>query len=143
VPRGGRFVEMGKTDVRDPEAVAAEHPGVEYRAFELGEAGPERLGEILAEVMALFEQGALTHPPIATWDLRKAPEAFRFVREGRHTGKVVLTVPAPLDTDGTVLVTGGTGGLGACIARHLAEAHGARHLLIASRRGPEAEGADE
>jgi acyl transferase domain-containing protein/acyl carrier protein len=50
---------------------------------------------------------------------------------------------APLDADGTVLVTGGTGGLGAVVARHLAEAHGARHLLLASRRGPDADGAAE
>ena len=36
LPRGGRFMEMGKTDVRDPEAVAERHPGVVYRAFDLG-----------------------------------------------------------------------------------------------------------
>ena len=39
-PGGGRFVDMGKTDVRDPETVAAEHAGVSYRAFDLIEAGP-------------------------------------------------------------------------------------------------------
>jgi NAD(P)-dependent dehydrogenase (short-subunit alcohol dehydrogenase family) len=42
-----------------------------------------------------------------------------------------------------VLVTGGTGGLGAVVARHLAEAHGARRLLLVSRRGAEADGAEE
>ena len=26
--RGGRFIEMGKTDLRDPQAIAAQHPGV-------------------------------------------------------------------------------------------------------------------
>jgi acyl transferase domain-containing protein len=52
--------------------------------------------------------------------------------------------PAPaFGPDGTVLVTGGTGGLGALVARHLAQEHGVRSLLIASRRGPEAEGAAE
>ncbi|GAA2807809.1 hypothetical protein GCM10010452_40590 [Crossiella cryophila] len=43
--------------------------------------------------------------------------------------------------DGTVLITGGTGVLGALVARHLVTAHGVRHLLLASRRGPAAEGA--
>ncbi|MFE5393169.1 type I polyketide synthase [Streptomyces sp. NPDC056568] len=43
---------------------------------------------------------------------------------------------------GTVLVTGGTGGIGAHVARWLA-ASGAEHLLLLSRRGPEAPGAAE
>ncbi|MFE0907095.1 type I polyketide synthase [Streptomyces rochei] len=51
--------------------------------------------------------------------------------------------PAPWDTDGTVLITGGTGGLGSLVARHLVGEHGVRHLLLVSRRGAEAEGAAE
>jgi acyl transferase domain-containing protein len=43
---------------------------------------------------------------------------------------------------GTVLVTGGTGGIGAHLARWLAE-HGAEHLVLTSRRGPDAPGATE
>ncbi|GGL53695.1 type I polyketide synthase [Planomonospora parontospora] len=54
----------------------------------------------------------------------------------------VSPADAPLwDADGTVLVTGGTGGLGALVARHLVAEHGVRHLLLASRRGPDAPGA--
>jgi rifamycin polyketide synthase modules 1, 2 and 3 len=49
----------------------------------------------------------------------------------------------PLDREGTVLITGGTGGLGALLARHLAVRHHVRHLLLASRRGATAEGASE
>ncbi|WP_460358187.1 type I polyketide synthase [Actinoallomurus acanthiterrae] len=45
-----------------------------------------------------------------------------------------------IDPDGTVLVTGGTGGLGAMLARHLVTEHGVRHLILASRRGDAAEG---
>ncbi|MBL1102707.1 type I polyketide synthase, partial [Streptomyces coffeae] len=44
---------------------------------------------------------------------------------------------------GTVLITGGTGGLGAVIARHLVSNHGVRNLLLLSRRGPNAPGAGE
>ncbi|MCT2585129.1 SDR family NAD(P)-dependent oxidoreductase [Actinophytocola sp. S1-96] len=51
--------------------------------------------------------------------------------------------PAPRWDTGTVLVTGGTGGLGALVARHLVTAHGARDLLLTSRRGPAAPGAAE
>ncbi|MFI6499680.1 type I polyketide synthase [Nonomuraea typhae] len=42
---------------------------------------------------------------------------------------------------GTVLVTGGTGGLGSLIARHVVDRHGVRDLVLVSRRGPEAPGA--
>ncbi|WP_276207599.1 SDR family NAD(P)-dependent oxidoreductase [Streptomyces humi] len=42
---------------------------------------------------------------------------------------------------GTVLVTGGTGTVGALVARHLVTEHGVRHLLLTSRRGQEAPGA--
>jgi acyl transferase domain-containing protein/NADP-dependent 3-hydroxy acid dehydrogenase YdfG/acyl carrier protein len=45
------------------------------------------------------------------------------------------------EADGTVLITGGTGGLGALLARHLVSACGVRSVLLASRRGLAAEGA--
>ncbi|HEY8810315.1 MAG TPA: type I polyketide synthase, partial [Solirubrobacterales bacterium] len=47
------------------------------------------------------------------------------------------------DPDKTILITGATGGLGALIARHLVEEHGARRLLLVSRSGPAAKGAGE
>ncbi|MET0234480.1 MAG: SDR family NAD(P)-dependent oxidoreductase [Kibdelosporangium sp.] len=135
LPRGGRFVEMGKTDVRDPAAVAASHPEVSYQAFELFDAGPDRIRQVLGELMKLFENGALHPLPIATWDVRRAPEAFRFVSQARHVGKVVLTVPSAMGSRGTVLVTGASGTLGGLVARHLVTEHGVRHLLLTSRRG--------
>lgn len=45
--------------------------------------------------------------------------------------------------DGTVLITGGTGLLGAVLARHLVAAKGVRHLVLTSRRGADAPGATE
>ncbi|HEY3470209.1 MAG TPA: beta-ketoacyl reductase, partial [Amycolatopsis sp.] len=50
--------------------------------------------------------------------------------------------PRTFDPDGTVLVTGGTGVLGSLVARHLV-ASGARHLLLTSRSGASAPGAEE
>ncbi|UED87991.1 SDR family NAD(P)-dependent oxidoreductase [Streptomyces profundus] len=43
------------------------------------------------------------------------------------------------DRDGTVLVTGGADGLAGLVVRHLAAEHGARRIVLASRRGPGAE----
>ncbi|MEU6981797.1 thioester reductase domain-containing protein [Streptomyces sp. NPDC046324] len=50
---------------------------------------------------------------------------------------------SPWSGSETVLITGGTGSLGALFARHLVTEHGVRHLLLTSRRGPEAPGAAE
>ncbi|MER6303028.1 SDR family NAD(P)-dependent oxidoreductase, partial [Kitasatospora sp. NPDC001539] len=147
---GGRFVEMGKTDIRDAAEVAAAHPGTSYLWFDLIEAGYDRIGRMMAELMPLFERGVLRPVPARTWDVRRALEAFRFMSQARHVGKVVLTMPAApgqggtvLDPDGTVLITGGTGVLGGLVARRLVTDHGVRHLLLLGRRGPEAPGAAE
>ncbi|NEW38026.1 SDR family NAD(P)-dependent oxidoreductase [Nocardia cyriacigeorgica] len=53
------------------------------------------------------------------------------------------TEPSAAFGSGTVLITGGTTGLGAVMARHLVAAHGVRHLLLVSRRGPATPGAAE
>ncbi|WP_386389604.1 SDR family NAD(P)-dependent oxidoreductase [Streptomyces palmae] len=216
-PGTGRFLEMGKTDIRDPEEVAAAHPGIDYQAYDLMDAGADRIQEMLAELHPLFEAGVLQPLPVTTWDIRNAVDAFRHLSQARHTGKIVLTLPpapgtgtlrgahipagagtlagvgTPLWTDiaagsetlaeigtpagtgslpeagtstgtgtpagtgplpeagpdagtrteGTVLITGGTGTLGGLLARHLVTRHGVRRLLLTSRRGPAADGAAE
>jgi acyl transferase domain-containing protein/NADPH:quinone reductase-like Zn-dependent oxidoreductase/short-subunit dehydrogenase/acyl carrier protein len=139
----GRFIEMGKTDIRDSKELAGEHPGVDYRAFDLIEAGPDRLREMLVELVGLFERGVLELPPIRTWNVRRAAQAFRHMSQGQHVGKNVLRLPATIDSRGTVLLTGGTGGLGALVARHLVVEHQVRHLLLVGRQGPRAAGASE
>ncbi|XDV63634.1 type I polyketide synthase [Streptomyces sp. R33] len=63
----------------------------------------------------------------------------RLVRAGGE----VPEEPAVFRAGGTVLVTGGTGALGGLVARHLVTRHGVRHLLLAGRRGPAAEGVQE
>jgi NADPH:quinone reductase-like Zn-dependent oxidoreductase/NADP-dependent 3-hydroxy acid dehydrogenase YdfG/acyl carrier protein len=142
LPRGGRFIEMGKTDIRDPQEIEARCPGVFYQAFDLMEAGPDRIQQMLRELLELFERGALQPLPLRAWDIRRAPQAFRFMSQARHVGKLVLNMPPPpLGSRGTVLVTGGTGGLGSLLARHLVAEHGVRSLVLSSRQGLEADGA--
>jgi polyketide synthase 7 len=151
--RGGRFIEMGKTDLRDPQVVAAEHPGVEYRAFDLIEAGPERTAGMLAELMALFADGVLKPLPVKTFDVRCASAAYRFVSQARHVGKVVLTIPDGPGTilsgcdgglaGGSVIVTGGTGMAGSAVAAHLVARYGVAHVVLVSRSGAAADGVAE
>ncbi|MFG7940504.1 SDR family NAD(P)-dependent oxidoreductase [Streptomyces cacaoi] len=81
--------------------------------------GTEESAAALAGAVATGEPqlalrgGAVSVPRLARTAARETPPAF----------------------DGTVLVTGGTGGLGALVARHLVAAHGVRHLLLVSRGG--------
>jgi polyketide synthase 12 len=137
--QGGRFVEIGKTDVRDPELVEREH-GITYQAVDLLTLDAEHLGAMLRRVTELCEQGVLRPLRVTGWDVRQAPEAFRFMGQARHVGKVVLTVPAPVRGDAAVVVTGGTGGLGRLVAQHLAESGQAGELVLLSRSGPAAPG---
>ncbi|WP_442759728.1 SDR family NAD(P)-dependent oxidoreductase [Streptomyces longwoodensis] len=134
---GGRFIEMGKTDIRPTP------PDVSYHAFDLMEAGPQRLGDMLTDIVQLLQTGTLTHLPLDTRDIRQAPQTFRHMSQARHTGKIVLRIPQPLHPHGTVLITGGTGTLGALTARHLATTHNTRHLLLTSRQGTAAPGATQ
>ncbi|WP_280275902.1 type I polyketide synthase [Nocardia wallacei] len=143
LPRGGRFIELGRTDVRDPGEVARCHPGVSYQPFVLFEVGEDRLGEMLRELAAMFARGDIEPVDTSAWDVRRLPEAYRYLSQARHVGKTVLSIPRRLDERGTVLITGGTGALGAVFARHLVQHYGVRHLLLVSRRGPKAPGAAE
>jgi acyl transferase domain-containing protein/D-arabinose 1-dehydrogenase-like Zn-dependent alcohol dehydrogenase/acyl carrier protein len=140
---GGRFIDMGMTDVRDPDQVATVHSGVTYRQFDLLAAGTVELGRMLSELTELFDRGAVRPLPVTAFDIRHAQHAMRFLSQARHTGKVVLTIPAPIDPHGTVLVVGGTGSLGALTTRHLVADRGVRHVLLISRRGPDTHGAGE
>ncbi|MEU6798169.1 SDR family NAD(P)-dependent oxidoreductase [Nonomuraea wenchangensis] len=151
LPRGGHFLEMGKTDIRRADEVADAHPGVVYRAYDMvaqsrtqhPEGTPERVQEILAEVVRLYEHEVLRPSPVTVWDARRAKDAFRHLQQARHVGKLALTVPRELDPDGTVLITGGTGVIAGHVARHLVTRYGARHLLLVTRRGIDAPGAAE
>jgi len=70
------------------------------------------------------------------------------VRDGNVLVPRLVRVPEQPPTrawgpDGTVLITGGTGALGALVARHLVAEHGVRSVVLASRRGMDADGAAE
>jgi polyketide synthase 12 len=117
---------------------------VDYQVYDLvTDAGPDRIARMFTGLTELFATGALEPPPVQAWPLSRARDALRHLSQARHTGKLVLDVPAPLDPGGTVLITGGTGTLGGLVAEHLARTWRVRHLLLVSRSGPEAEGADE
>ncbi|WP_246258621.1 type I polyketide synthase, partial [Amycolatopsis anabasis] len=135
VTRGGVAVDPDE-DVPDIAAAGvwglvrsaqAEHPG----AFVLLD-----LDRGDASYRALPSALASDEPQLALRD--GEPRAPRLERV--QPGSTRSPVFAP---EGTVLLTGATGGLGRVLARHLVTEHGVRHLVLASRRGKAAPGAEE
>ena len=89
-------------------------------------------------------------PPETVASVVASGEPQYAVRDG--VAHVARLAPLAIDTgdaatpwnpDGTVLITGGTGGLAGHLARHLVTGRGMRHLLLVSRRGEDAPGAAE
>ncbi|MBL1110394.1 amino acid adenylation domain-containing protein [Streptomyces sp. 5-8] len=141
---GGRFLEMGKIDVREQAAIDQSHPGVTYTVYNLPEAGPDLIQRMLVSIAELFTQGKLAPLPLRAFPMTHTSDGLRFIAQARHVGKVVL-LPARqqqfIHPDGAVLVSGGAGDLGRRVARWLAGTHGVRDLVLASRRGMDTPGA--
>ncbi|NML53650.1 SDR family NAD(P)-dependent oxidoreductase [Streptomyces sp. R302] len=96
------------------------------------DSGPAWDGEAVEE--ALGTALSTGEPQVAIRSgVPRVPRLERAVVPDGDTG--------PWDPDGTVLITGGTGALGALLARHLVEEHGVRNLLLVGRRGLAADGA--
>ncbi|MFJ6619332.1 type I polyketide synthase [Kitasatospora sp. NPDC091335] len=138
------WVTSGAVTVREDEAVRPGHaaiwglgrvvglelPGLWGGLVDVcGPAGPV-LGDRMAEVLSGTEDQVAV----------RAAGAFarRLVPAAVPPDAAAPAAP----TTGTVLVTGGTGALGAATARRLA-GQGVPHLVLVSRRGPAAPGAAE
>lgn len=146
----GRFLEMGKLGIWDEARVRAEHPTCLYRPFDLGaviQQDPALVMDMFDDLLRELEAGRLSPLPVEAFPMADAEEAFRFMSQARHIGKIVLSREdehrrAMIEQHGLVradasyLVTGGLGALGLRVARWLVE-EGARHLVLTSRRAPD------
>ncbi|MEU8874025.1 SDR family NAD(P)-dependent oxidoreductase, partial [Streptomyces javensis] len=135
VTRGA--VAVREADPADPAAAAVW--GL------VGSAQAENPGRILLLDIDGATIPTASLPALLTGDQRQVAlrDAICFARHLTDAADVSNTSPGGLDSGGTVLVTGGTGALGAVVARHLVAVHGVRSLVLASRSGPEAIGAAE
>ncbi|ORA07442.1 hypothetical protein BST12_29030, partial [Mycobacterium angelicum] len=115
----------------------------DHPTHDLTTTPPDQLRHTWTTLTELFTTGALHPLPTTSYGLTQARHAFTDMDQARHTGKIVLTPPTTLTPDGTILITGGTGMLGKLFAEHLITHHGARHLLLASRSGPNTPDATE
>jgi len=155
----GRFLEIGQRDIYDDGKLGLYpfHQNLSYFAIDLvrmfGDR-PVRFGELLREIMALLASGAIAPLPWRAFPISQAQDAFRHLARAQHIGKVVLTLPDPdarlspasasasgrFRADASYLITGGLGGLGLAVASWMVE-QGARHLVLAGRRGAQGDAA--
>ncbi|NIM40831.1 MAG: SDR family NAD(P)-dependent oxidoreductase [Hydrogenophaga sp.] len=144
---GGVFLEIGKRGLWTHERVAALNRGLSYHIVDCNDNArdtPQIVGEIFTRVLKDIESGVLPWLPLTTFAFEDAPDAFRFMAQARHIGRVVFrhtVAPRKLEQavreDASYLVTGGLKGLGLVAARWLA-AEGAHHLVLAGRSEPDA-----
>ncbi|MBW4570590.1 MAG: type I polyketide synthase [Tolypothrix carrinoi HA7290-LM1] len=145
--RGGRFVEIGKIGIWEHEQVQATRPDVSYFPFDLFNISmnePKVIASMLQELMQEFQDGKLKPLPHKVFPLEEVVNAFRYMAQAKHIGKVVVSQPEIaananhleelVREDGSYLITGGLGALGLKVAHWLVE-QGARHLILAGRRG--------
>ncbi|MGH3971722.1 MAG: SDR family NAD(P)-dependent oxidoreductase, partial [Pseudonocardiaceae bacterium] len=153
--RFGRFLELGKRDFLDnsrlglrPFAKCLSLHAIDLDMLMLNDRA--LVQSLLRDVMARVRNGTYHPLPYRTFSVSRAVEAFRYMQQSRHIGKVVVSMreqnvlvapPAPngpiqLCADGTYLISGGLGGFGLATARWMIE-RGARHLVLAGRRGAE------
>ncbi|WP_018262949.1 type I polyketide synthase [Methylobacterium sp. WSM2598] len=141
---GGRFLEIGKVGIWSEAEALAFRPGISSFTIALDEltSQPELVGGLFREVMADFAAGRLTPLPRRSYPLPDVKDAFRFMAQGKHTGKIVVSHATASGEAGacragaTYLITGGLGGLGLTVARWMVEREGARELVLVGRSGP-------
>lgn len=138
--KNGRFVEIGKLGIWSDEQVAGFRPDIAYHAFDLNEVAGENpavIAELMDDLQQLIRGNQIRPLPKKVYDLSDAPEAFRYMAQGKHIGKIVLRVQNRntrlYSQDGTYLITGGNGAIGQTLARRLAE-QGAGRIVLCGRR---------
>jgi NADPH:quinone reductase-like Zn-dependent oxidoreductase/acyl carrier protein len=142
VARHGRFIEIGKRDIKDPAWVAALDRGISYHIVDWGETAakePELIGGMFRRLLESLRRGELSSLPRHVFSLDEAADAFRFMAQASHVGKIVVRHhedekgSSLVRRDGTYLVTGGLSGLGLAAGRWLVE-RGAGRVVLVGRR---------
>ncbi|SCL26496.1 Acyl transferase domain-containing protein [Micromonospora pallida] len=139
---GSRLVVLTSGAVAvDDDADVADLAGAAVWGL-LRSAQAEHPGRFLVVDVDDQESSASALAGLLSTDEPQAAVRDGVVRVPRLVAAPERDAPAPsLEPDGTVLVTGGTGALGAFLARHLVTRHGVRHLVLTNRRGADAHGA--
>jgi amino acid adenylation domain-containing protein len=149
----GRFLEIGKRDIDQNHRLGLRPFSKQLSFFAVDmaailDARTELASSLLQELSAWFWDGSLEALPFRVFPISRAVEAFRYMSQSRHIGKIVLSLrpqkvacwrarssSAPaFHRDATYLITGGCGGFGLAVAQWMV-AQGAGHLVLLGRSG--------
>ncbi|MEM7541141.1 MAG: SDR family NAD(P)-dependent oxidoreductase, partial [Pseudomonadota bacterium] len=139
----GRFLEIGKREVWDDEAVRERRNDVRYEVVDLlahAAANPGDIRQIFEHLLSGFEHGDFEPLPRQVFPIESARAAFAQLERAQHIGKVVLDFDHTphLHADASYLITGAFGGLGRATSQWLAGC-GAGHLILIGRNLPAAD----
>jgi NADPH:quinone reductase-like Zn-dependent oxidoreductase/acyl carrier protein len=144
---GGAFMEIGKNNIWTPQQAAERAPDINYQIVDLGHQiinDPKQVRRSFQTILDMIAQGELAPLPVQAFSLAKAKDAFRFMANALHMGKIVILPDAgptnrmSVRSDGSYIVTGGLAGLGLAAAKRLAE-RGAGEIILISRSGNSAQ----
>lgn len=150
----GRFLELGKRDFYENTKIGLRpfRNNIAYfgiDADQLMTVQPELTRRLFLDLMDLFRQGLLKPLPYRVFAASEAVDAFRYMQQSRHIGKIVLRIDRnirswhespqsvaalELSARGTYLITGGLSGFGLAAAQWMVR-KGVRHLVLISRSG--------
>ncbi|MEV5975328.1 KR domain-containing protein, partial [Streptomyces sp. NPDC051921] len=121
--------------VRQEEGGAPDHAAVWGLIRSVQAEHPDRF--VLVDLDGSTESRRALPAAVATGEAELALRegAVLLPRLSGADGEPEAAAPAAFSSDGTVLVTGGTGPVGALLARHLVAGHGARRLLLTAAAG--------
>ena len=140
----GRFVEIGKIGIWDKQKVMQKRPDANYLPFDIGEIiqqEPGLIAKISEELNQQCQQGKLKALSYKVFPSTEVKAAFRYMQQGKHIGKVVVSMPETGDEQKSIkpeasyLITGGLGALGLEVAQWMVS-EGAKHIVLTGRRSP-------
>lgn len=155
----GRFVEIGKRDISENTGLPMQqfNNNISFLGIDVDRLMMERpavIQQIHRDIEKFYADGVFTAVNTHLFDAKDAAEAFNFMLQSKHIGKVVINfkdqeveVPVKkekkqLETNATYLITGGTGGFGLQIAQWLSD-KGVKQLVLASRSGAKSDEAKQ
>ncbi len=156
----GRFLEIGMTGIWEQDRVSLLNRNISYYPINLAATfreNPQLVASLMAGLTKDFENGLLKPLPLTVFPVEQVTDAFRYMAQAKHIGKIVVTHQAAaharrkadtevrknqtFDPDASYMITGGLAGLGLLTADWLVR-EGARHLVLTGRSEPSEQALD-